>query len=58
MTDLRGGGWATPSEELTALLLEARRQGLLVASTNRWDLREVIRAYCAEKKRKSRRKES
>lgn len=26
MTDLRGGGWATPSEELTALLLEARRQ--------------------------------
>lgn len=62
MTDLRGGGWATASEELTALLLEARRQGLsygqLVANTNHWDLREVIRAYCAEKKRKSRRKES
>ena len=39
MTDLRGVGWATPSEELTALLLEARRQGLsygqLVANTNR-----------------------
>ena len=54
MTDLRGGGWATPSEELTALLLEARRQGLsygqLVANTNRWDLREVIWACCAEKK--------
>ena len=54
MTDLRGGGWATASEELTALLLEARRRGLsygqLVANTNRWDLREVIWACCAEKK--------
>jgi len=27
MTDLRDGGWATPSEELTALALEARRRG-------------------------------
>ena len=50
----------TKSEMIASL--EARRQGLsygqLVANTNRWDLREVIRAYCAEKKRKSRRKES
>ena len=61
MTDLRGGGWATPSEELTALALEARRQGVsygrLVANTDRWDLKEIIRAYCAEKKRRGKRRE-
>lgn len=61
MTDLRGGGWATPSEELTALVLEARRQGVsygrLVANTDLWDLKKIIRAYCAEKKRRGKRRE-
>lgn len=61
MTDLRGGGWATPSEELTALALEARWQGVsygrLVANTDRWDLKEIIRAYCAEKKRRGKHRE-
>jgi len=58
MTDLRDGGWATPSEEPTALALEARRRGLsygqLAANTDRWDLCEIIRDYCAEKKRRRR----
>lgn len=61
MTDLRGGGWATPSEELTALALEARRQGVsygrLVANTDLWELKKIIRAYCAKKKRREKGRE-
>ncbi len=53
MTELRNGVYATPTEELSALALEARRRGIsyghLVANTTPYEQQEIIRDYCEEK---------
>lgn len=60
MTELRNGVYATPTEELSALALEARRRGIsyghLVANTTPYERQEIIRDYCEEKARNRRRK--
>lgn len=57
--ELPGGGCATEREALNALAAEARRRGVsygrLVASTTEWERAEIIRDYCALKRRKARR---
>lgn len=59
MIELPGGGCATESEALSALVREAKRRntsyGLLVANTTERERKEIIRDYCAEKRRKARR---
>ena len=56
MVELPGGGCATESEALSALAREAKRRGVsyahLVASTTERERAEIIRDYCAEKRRK------
>ena len=58
MVELPGGGCATESEALTALAAEAKRRGVsygnLIASTSGWEQDEIIRDYCAEKRRNRR----
>lgn len=53
MTELRNGIYATPTEELSALALEARHRGVsyghLVANTTAYERQEIIRGYCEEK---------
>jgi len=60
MTELRNGVYATPTEELSALALEARRRGIsyghLVANTTPYEQQEIIRDYCEENARNRRRK--
>ena len=60
MTELRNGVYATPTEELSALALEARRRGIsygrLVANTTPYEQQEINRDYCEEKARNRRRK--
>lgn len=60
MTELHNGVYATSSEELSALALEARRcsisYGCLVANTTPYEQQEIIRDYCKEKARNRRRK--
>ncbi|NBI10805.1 hypothetical protein D1641_12390 [Colidextribacter sp. OB.20] len=60
MVELPGGGCATDSEALNALAAEARRRGVsyghLVASTTEWERAEIIRDYCAGRRRKARKK--
>ena len=59
MVELPDGGRATESEALSALVREANRRkisyGMLVASTTERERVEIIRDYCAEKRRKGRR---
>ena len=58
--ELPGGVCATESEALTALAAEAKKRGVsygqLVASTTEWERSEIIRDYCASKRRKTRKK--
>lgn len=58
--ELPGGVCATDSEALNALAAEAKRRsvsyGHLVAETTEWERAEIIRDYCAEKRRKGRKK--
>ena len=58
--ELPGGVYATESEALTALAAEAKRRGIsyghLVANTTERERTEIIRDYCAEKRRKGRKK--
>ena len=58
--ELPGGVCATDSEALTALAAEAKRRGVsyghLVASTTEWERAEIIRDYCAKKRRSGRKK--
>ena len=48
------------SEALTALAVEAKRRGVsygkLVADTTEWEQAEIIRDYCASKRRNRRKK--
>lgn len=57
---LPNGRCATESEALSALAREAKRRktsyGLLVANTTERERAEIIREYCAEKRRKAREK--
>lgn len=61
MTYLDNGKYAAPSDELTALVLEAHRRGVsygqLVANTSQRVLDEIIRAYCGGKARKKKRRQ-
>lgn len=56
MVELPGGGCATELEALSALARESKRRGVsyghLVASTTERERAEIIRDYCAEKRRK------
>ena len=58
--ELPGGVCATDSEALTALAAEAKRRGVsygkLVADTTEWEQAEIIRDYCAKKRRSGRKK--
>ncbi|MBD5098156.1 MAG: hypothetical protein HDT35_01130 [Clostridiales bacterium] len=49
VVELPGGGCATESEALSALVLEAKRRktsyGLLVANTTEWERKEIVRDY-------------
>ena len=60
MVELPGGGCVTDSETLNALVAEARRRGIsyghLVASTTERERAEIIRDYCAGRRRKARKK--
>ena len=60
MIELKGGGYATEYEALSALAAEARKRdisyGYLVANTNGCEREEIIRAYCAEKRKKVRKR--
>ena len=60
MVELPGGGCATESEALTALAAEAKKRGIsygsLIASTSGWEQDEIIRDYCAEKRKRGRKK--
>lgn len=60
MIELESGGYATESEALTALAMEANRRqisyGHLVANTSGWEREEIVRAYCAQKRKKGRKK--
>ncbi len=60
MVELPGGGCATESEALTALAAEAKRRGVsyghLVADTTERERAEIIRDYCAKKRRSGRKK--
>ena len=58
--ELPGGVCATDSEALNALAAEARRRGVsyghLVADTTERERAEIIRDYCAKKRRSGRKK--
>ena len=60
MVELPGGGCATESEALTALAAEAKKRGIsygnLIAITSGWEQAEIIRDYCASKRRNRRKK--
>lgn len=57
--ELPGGGCASESEALNALVREAKQRGtsygLLVANTTEPERKRIIRDYCVEKRRKGRR---
>lgn len=56
MIELPSGGCATESEAISAMAREAKRRGIscghLVAITTELERTEIIRDYCAEKRRK------
>ena len=58
--ELPGGGCATESEALGALAAEAKKRGVsygqLVADTTERERAEIIRDYCAKKRRSGRKK--
>ena len=60
MIELGNGRYATENEALTALAIEANRRGIsyghLVADTSGFKREEIVRAYCAQERRKERKK--
>ena len=58
--ELESGGYATEYEALSALALEARKRnisyGYLAANTSAYEREEIVRAYCAEKRKKARKR--
>ena len=60
MVELPGGGYAAEREAISALAAEAKRRkisyGKLVADTTEYERSGIIREYCAEKRKKGRKK--
>ncbi len=58
--ELPGGVCATDREALNALAEEASRRGIsyghLVARTTEWERDQIIRDYCANKRKRGRKK--
>ncbi len=56
MTEIQNGIYATPTDELTALALEARKRkisyGQLVSTTTGYEQQQIVRQYCIERGRK------
>lgn len=56
MTEIQNGIYATPTDELTALALEARKRkisyGQLVSSTTGYEQQQIVRQYCIERGKK------
>ena len=56
MTEIQNGIYATPTDELTALALEARKRkisyGQLVSTTTGYEQQQIIRQYCIERGKK------
>ena len=56
MTEIQNGIYATPTDELTALALEARKRkisyGQLVSTTTVYEQQQIIRQYCIEQRKK------
>lgn len=56
MTQLQNGTYATPTDELTALALEAQKRkvsyGQLVGMTTDYEQQQIVRQYCAERGKK------
>ena len=56
MTEIQSGIYATPTDELTALALEARKRkisyGQLVNITTGYEQQQIVRQYCIERGKK------
>ena len=56
MTEIQNGIYATPTDELTALALEARKRktsyGQLVSTTTGYEQQQIVRQYCIERGKK------
>ena len=56
MTELQNGIYATPTDELTALALEARKRkisyGQLVSTTTSYEQQQIVRQYCIDRGKK------
>ena len=56
MTEIQSGIYATPTDELTALAMEARKRkisyGQLVNITTGYEQQQIVRQYCIERGKK------
>ena len=56
MTEIQNGIYAAPTDELTALALEARKRkisyGQLVSTTTGYEQQQIIRQYCIEQRKR------
>ena len=56
MTEIQNGIYVTPTDELTALTLEARKRkisyGQLVSTTTGYEQQQIIRQFCIERGKK------
>lgn len=56
MTEIQNGIYATPTDELTALALEARKRkisyGQLVSTTTSYEQQQIVRQYCIDRGKK------
>jgi hypothetical protein len=56
LTEIQNGIYATPTDELTALALEARERkisyGQLVNTTTSYERQQIVRRYCIERGKK------
>lgn len=56
MTEIQNGIYATPTDELTALALEAQKRkisyGQLVNITTGYEQQQIVRQYCIEREKK------
>lgn len=56
MIEIQSGIYATPTDELTALALEARERkisyGQLVNNTTSYERQQIVRRYCIERGKK------
>lgn len=56
MTEIQNGIYAAPTDELSALVLEARKRkisyGQLVSATTNYVQQQIVRQYCIERGKK------